>query len=302
MENMIDNTRLFPRTFQPLPLGSIRPSGWLWHQLRLQADGLSGHLDEFWPDVADSAWIGGAAEGWERGPYWLDGLVPLAYLLDDDRLREKVIRWLDYIKNLGCTAIWLSPIFKNRREKIDTYHGYGIQDFLEVDRRFGTKEDFQELVRQAHARNMYVILDIIINHTGDNWAYPGDYYYYYWGGAPSPFDFGFWREADPAPGFQEDDAGWPVELQHPDCYKRRGQIRDWSHPDKVLNGDFLTLKELNITRPDVLDTLIKVYKYWIAATDIDGFRVDTVKHVEDTATAIFCNAVREFAKRIGKHN
>jgi glycosidase len=69
-----------------------------------------------------------------------------------------VTRRLDYIRGLGANAIWLSPVFKNRREKNDTYHGYGIQDFLEVDPRFGTKEDLQELVRQAHARGMYVIL------------------------------------------------------------------------------------------------------------------------------------------------
>ena len=213
-----------------------------------------------------------------------------------------IIHRLDYIRNLGCTAIWLSPIFKNRQEKDDTYHGYGIQNFLEVDKRFGTMEDLQELIRQAHARGMYVILDIIINHTGDNWAYPGDYPYYYWKGAPAPFDFGFWREVDSAPGFQEDDAVWPRELQHPECYKRRGQIRNWSDPDEAINGDFVSLKELDITQTNVLDALIKVYKYWIAIADIDGFRVDTVKHLENSATALFCNAVREYAKRIGKHN
>jgi len=60
----------------PLPLGAIHPLGWLRDQLRVQADGLSGHLDEFWPSVADSRWIGGGSEGWERGPYWLDGIVP----------------------------------------------------------------------------------------------------------------------------------------------------------------------------------------------------------------------------------
>lgn len=215
---------------------------------------------------------------------------------------QGVIRRLDYIRNLGCTAIWLSPIFKNRREKNDTYHGYGIQNFLEVDKRFGTLEDLQELVRQAHDRGMYVILDIVINHTGDNWAYPGDYPYYYWKEAPGPFDFGFWREVDLALGFQKDDAIWPVELQRPECYKRRGQIRDWSDPNEAINGDFLSLKELDITQPKVLDTLIKAYKYWIAISDVDGFRVDTVKHIESSATAIFCNAVREYAERIGKHN
>ncbi len=211
-----------------------------------------------------------------------------------------ITRRLDYLKNLGCTAIWLSPILKNRLEKKDTYHGYGIQNFLQVDPRFGTLADLRELVSQAHAKGMYVILDIIINHTGDNWAYPGDYPYYYSKQAQGPFDFGFWREADPGQGLQTDDAVWPGELQHPECYRRRGQIRNWDDPEEAVNGDFFSLKELDHSQPVVLDTLIKAYKYWIAATDLDGFRVDTVKHMEDSATAIFCNAVREYAKRIGK--
>ena len=88
-----------------------------------------------------------------------------------------IMRRLDYIRGLGANSIWLSPVLKNRIEKHDTYHGYGVQDFLEVDPRFGTKEDLQELVRQAHARNIYVIMDIIISHTGDNWGYPGDHPY-----------------------------------------------------------------------------------------------------------------------------
>jgi glycosidase len=213
-----------------------------------------------------------------------------------------IVRRLDYIKNLGCTAIWLSPIFKNRQEKDDTYHGYGIQNFLEIDKRFGTLADLQELVKQAHVRDMYVVLDIIVNHTGDNWAYPGGHPYYYWSEAREPFDFGFWREADPAPDFQDDDAVWPRELQNPDCYKRRGEIRNWDNRPEAINGDFCSLKELDITRPEVLDCLIKAYKYWIAVTNIDGFRVDTVKHMESSQTALFCNAVREYAKRIGKHN
>ena len=213
-----------------------------------------------------------------------------------------IIRRLDYIRGLGANAIWLSPIFKNRQEKRDSYHGYGIQDFLEVDPRFGTKEDLKELVKQAHARGMYVILDIILNHTGDNWAYPGGFPFFFQKGAAGPFDFGFWRKVDPAPGFQEDDAVWPQELQRPECYKRRGEIRDWSDPDEAINGDFLSLKELDVNQANVLDTLIQAYKYWIGSADVDGFRVDTVKHMESSATAIFCNAVREYAKRIGKHN
>lgn len=213
-----------------------------------------------------------------------------------------IVRRLDYLQGLGANAIWLSPVLKNRQEKNDTYHGYGIQDFLEVDPRFGTTEDLQELVRQAHARGMYVILDIILNHTGDNWAYPGDQPYYFWREARGPFEFGFWRQVDPTAGLQKDDAVWPREFQDLDCYKRRGQIRNWNDADEAIDGDFLSLKELDINQTAVLNSLINAYKYWIAVTDVDGFRVDTVKHMESSAAAIFCNAIREYAKRIGKHH
>ena len=110
MKDVKSNSRLLARTFQPLPLRSIHPTGWLLNQLRTQAGGLSGHLDEFWPDVAESGWIGGTAEGWERGPYWLDGVVPLAFLLDDTRLIDKVHQWVDYILNHQQEDGWLGPI------------------------------------------------------------------------------------------------------------------------------------------------------------------------------------------------
>ena len=217
-----------------------------------------------------------------------------------------ITRRLDYINGLGSNAIWLSPIFKNRQETDDSYHGYGIQNFLKVDDRFGTMEDLQELVREAHKCDMYVILDIIINHTGDNWAYPEDYPYYYWKDAPVPFDFGSWRKVghkvNSGPVLADDDAVWPQELQDPECYKRRGQIIDWNDHSQAIDGDFFTLKELDIRRAEVLDTLIKIYKYWIKVTDVDGFRMDTVKHLESSSTAIFCNAIKEYAKSIGKHN
>ena len=82
-------SKLVPLAYEPLPVGAIKPMGWLKEQLRAQADGLSGHIDEFWPDIKDSGWIGGKAEGWERVPYWLDGVTPLAYQLDDAALKAK---------------------------------------------------------------------------------------------------------------------------------------------------------------------------------------------------------------------
>ena len=83
--------------FRPLPLGAIRPAGWLQRQLRIQADGLTGNLDRFWPDVADSQWFGGKAEGWERAPYWLDGAIPLAWLLDDAPMKARITKYVDTI-------------------------------------------------------------------------------------------------------------------------------------------------------------------------------------------------------------
>ncbi len=88
---------LAPNAFNPLPLGCVRPSGWLRRQLLIQANGLGGHLDETWADVGpNSGWLGGTGESWERGPYFLDGLLPLAYLLDDAHLKAKAKKFLDW--------------------------------------------------------------------------------------------------------------------------------------------------------------------------------------------------------------
>ncbi|CAN5601198.1 glycoside hydrolase family 127 protein [soil metagenome] len=89
--------KLAPTAFTPLRLGEIRPAGWLERQLRIQADGMSGHLDEIWPDVgSNSGWLGGSGESWERGPYFIDGLLPLALLLDDRGLRMKAERFINW--------------------------------------------------------------------------------------------------------------------------------------------------------------------------------------------------------------
>lgn len=86
-----------PVAFHPLPLTAIKPRGWLHRQLQIQAEGLTGHIDEFWKDLsAESAWLGGDGEDWERGPYYMDGLVPLAYLLDDPKLIAKANKWVNW--------------------------------------------------------------------------------------------------------------------------------------------------------------------------------------------------------------
>src|SRR6202049_1697741 len=101
---------LQPNAFNPLPLTSVMPKGWLLEQLRIQARGLSGHIDEFWPDLgANSGWLGGAGESWERGPYFLDGLVPLAYLTGDPVLIGKVRKWMDWTLDHQQPEGWIGP-------------------------------------------------------------------------------------------------------------------------------------------------------------------------------------------------
>jgi hypothetical protein len=95
--------------FRPLPLGAVRAEGWLRRQLRQQADGLSGHLDEFWPDVGQSQWFGGKAEGWERAPYWLDGVIALAWVLEDAPLKARVKRYVDHIVAAQRPDGWYAP-------------------------------------------------------------------------------------------------------------------------------------------------------------------------------------------------
>ena len=100
--------------FYPLPLGTIRPTGWLLDQMKIQANGLSGHLDETWPDVgSNSGWLGGTGESWERGPYFLDGLVPLAYLLDDARLKAKAQKFIDWTLTNQSTDGMIGPRSNN---------------------------------------------------------------------------------------------------------------------------------------------------------------------------------------------
>lgn len=105
---------LAPSAFYPLPAGSIKPKGWLARQLRIQADGLSGHLDETWADVgSESGWLGGKGESWERGPYWLDGLIPLAYALDDATLKAKAQRFMDWTLDHTASDGMLGPPSNN---------------------------------------------------------------------------------------------------------------------------------------------------------------------------------------------
>ncbi len=117
---------LQPNAFNLLPLTSVKPTGWLLEQLKIQVRGLSGHLDEFWPDLGpNSGWLGGTGESWERGPYFLDGLVPLAYLTGDAKLISKVRKWMDWTLDHQQPEGWLGPTNKqNPRQTYDWWPNY----------------------------------------------------------------------------------------------------------------------------------------------------------------------------------
>ncbi len=244
-------------------------------------------------------------------------------------LRDK----LGYLKRLGISAIWLSPIFQQVYDSGD-YHGYGIQNFLEVDPHFGRREELKALVKAAHDLGIRVILDIILNHAGDVFAYKGNHPYFYHQGHNWPIE-GFRRKSgDPGslpfnfidpeqhPDAWPDEAVWPHEFQVPEAWTRKGEIRGWDAFPEYLDGDFLSLKDLDHgTAPkdpaiawDVqlrikeyrasltMMYLAKVYSFWIAYADIDGYRIDTVKHMEPGAVRLFANIIHEFAQSIGKEN
>jgi glycosidase len=216
---------------------------------------------------------------------------------------------LDYLKKLGVTALWLSPVFKQRGH-LDTYHGYGIQDFLEVEPRFGDRQDLVDLVAAAHAAGIRVILDIIFNHSGANWIYPGGQRMPSYLPLPGRYPFGKWfgeqgQEIDVIQG--NEDGAWPRELQDMESYTRAGQgnlgAGDLDDPNaEHKRSDFFELRDFQLDSPDVLTNLAQCYKYWIALTDCDGFRLDTVKHVSFEQARNFCGTVKEFAADLGKKN
>ena len=221
---------------------------------------------------------------------------------------------LGYLSDLGVTTLWIGPIFK-QRSHLNTYHGYGIQDFLEVDPRFGDRRALVELVAAAHAQDLRIILDIIFNHSGANWVYPdgtpgGKFQPSYTTGR---YPFGSWRNEggqddqtiDTTAIASGDDAVWPAEFRDTDRYTRAGAgdlgAGDIDDPRaEHKRSDFMDLRDFRLEAPGLLTDLALCYKYWIALTDCDGFRIDTLKHVSFEEARNFCGTIKEFAANLGK--
>lgn len=117
---------------QFLTTKEIAPRGWMRRQLELEAEGLCGNLDKVWADVRDSKWIGGDREGWERVPYWLDGFIPLAYLLKNEDMIARAKHYIDSILAAQCEDGWICPNGETPREKYDLWAIHLISKVLTV--------------------------------------------------------------------------------------------------------------------------------------------------------------------------
>lgn len=254
---------------------------------------------------------------------------------------------LDYISSLSAGAIWISPVLKNSKPEYQYgYPGYATQNFLVIDGRFASdgteataEKELVELIEAAHARGLYVVLDIVINHTARVFDYnyqgrivdsfsdtsimygpAGDEPSIQWLnslGIPNPH----WQDTIPPDAtLSPDDTVWPADLhQHRDFFRRRGnKLSDTVDPGSFAKGDFGSMRQLVVEykadTPDqsiirnqygttpVLNILIKIYSNLIAKFDIDAFRIDTVKYVAPAMVETFGNSMREFALSIGKRN
>jgi glycosidase len=240
---------------------------------------------------------------------------------------------LDYLKDIGVGALWISPVLKNPQYDKFAHHGYGVQDFLSIDPRFASdverarrepefvENELRQLIDEAHARGIYVIFDIVLNHVGNVFAYEGDRHDAPWSN-DGPYQI-MWRDADgrgiadwttpPAlEGISPDALIWPIELQHNEYFRRKGNAFTRPMDIHEQGGDFYALKELDtayrqphpvygISHP-VRTILIAAHQYLIAKYDIDGFRIDTLKYLEPDFASEFGSAVREYALTIGKKN
>jgi alpha-amylase len=236
-----------------------------------------------------------------------------------------LLRRIDYIKGLGTTSIWLTPSFKNKAVQLEDgpsagYHGYWITDFTEIDPHLGSNAELRSLIDAAHQRGMKVYFDIITNHTADVIGYSsGARQPYvskdaspYRTAAGKPFDdrdyagTSHFPALDPVTSFPytpvldpaEADVKVPAWLNDVTLYHNRGDSTFAGENSQY--GDFAGLDDLFTENPRVVDGMIDVYEKWIADFGVDGFRIDTMKHVDDAFWQKFAPRVLSFARQHGK--
>jgi glycosidase len=195
-------------------------------------------------------------------------------------------RRLDYLRSMGVNAIWIAPVQKNVP---GAFHGYWIQDFLSVDPRLGTMADLQRLIRKAHAMGIRVYLDIVCNHTGPmSEAVGGE-----WEWNDAGYEL-VWRDSTLLP--------LPKELQDLSLYHNFGEAKAWADPWQILGELPGGLDDLRTEDPRVLDIMVRIWTWWMEQTGCDGYRVDTVKHVDMPFWYAFLEALRMHALHLGKND
>ncbi len=242
---------------------------------------------------------------------------------------------LDYIQGMGITAIWFAPIFKNKPvqggpgNESAGYHGYWVTDFTSVDPHFGSNEEFRAFVDAAHARGLKVYMDIVLNHTADVIQYrdcPGDcayrniadYPFSRQGGIKGkPINPGFMGDGvqtdenfvkltdmnfayQPFVPKNEANVKVPAWLNDIRYYHNRGN--SYWKGESVVYGDFVGLDDVATENPRVVRGFIDVFGKWIDDFGVDGFRIDTSKHVNSELWKAFVPAMQERAKARGIPN
>lgn len=232
---------------------------------------------------------------------------------------------LDYIKGLGTTAIWLAPIFKNQpvqgkgADVSAGYHGYWITDFTQVDPHFGTNADLERLIDKAHGKGMKVFFDVITNHTADVVDYrEASYSYLSKGAFPYLAKDGVpFEDKDYADGKAKfpkvDGTSFPRTPFVPDA-KKNLKVPGWLNDPTMYHnrgdstfagessdqGDFFGLDDLWTERPEVVSGMEKIYEKWVRDFRIDGFRIDTVKHVNTEFWTQWATALDTYAAKRGR--
>lgn len=195
---------------------------------------------------------------------------------------------LDYLEGMGITAIWMTPIFKNQTvqgasgNESAAHHGYWITDYTQIDPHLGTNQELKDLINAAHARDIKIYFDIITNHTADVIKYEQCHN-----------ADGSWKSGDtcayrslaesatdsytPFLPVGSENIKVPAWLNDTKYYNNQGDSTFAG--ENSVYGDFFGLDDLNTKDPEVVSGMVDIFKYWIKDFNIDGFRIDTVKHV-----------------------
>jgi glycosidase len=195
-----------------------------------------------------------------------------------------LIERLPYLKTDGYTTLIINPVYFTLPA---AYHGYWPLHFMAVDPHLGTMADFKELVAEAHKLGMRIVLDMVFNHSGPVITYNEGYEF-----GHEPKTVKEWKFPLK-----------PVELASAENFHRRGSINDFDDPEQTKYGDFPGgLNQLATERPETQDHLLKIAKWWLKETDVDGFRLDTYMHVADSFWDRFHAEIPAYAKTLGKEN